>query len=54
MAYVDHHPPGTLKGDIPGHDVAAGASIPAEAFEAFLEAIKKEVSPILSRGNDLR
>ncbi len=32
-----------------GHEGAAGASIPVEVFDEFIETLKKEVSPIISR-----
>jgi RecJ-like exonuclease len=32
-----------------GHEGAAGASIPAELFDTFLETVSKEISPVISR-----
>jgi len=31
-----------------GHEAAAGATVPAEAFDTFLDTFKKEVSPVMS------
>jgi RecJ-like exonuclease len=37
-----------------GHEGAAGASVPVELFDTFLETLKKEISPILPRDASLR
>jgi len=37
-----------------GHEGAAGASIPVELFDTFLETLKKEISPVLPRDAGLR
>jgi RecJ-like exonuclease len=33
-----------------GHEAAAGATVPIELFDTFLDTFKKEVSPIISKG----
>ena len=38
-----------LGGSGGGHEGAAGASIPADLFDNFLETVKKEISPVISR-----
>ncbi|MDI6884228.1 MAG: DHHA1 domain-containing protein [Hadesarchaea archaeon] len=43
-----------LGGSGGGHEGAAGATIPASIFDAFLETIKKEVSPVISREPGLK
>lgn len=37
-----------------GHEGAAGARIPAENFQAFMETLKREISPLLPRDISLR
>lgn len=37
-----------------GHEGAAGASIPAELFDTFLETVSKEISPLISRDLTVR
>ncbi len=38
-----------LGGSGGGHEGAAGATIPASLFDTFLDTIKKEISPVISR-----
>ena len=38
-----------LGGSGGGHEGAAGATIPANLFDTFLETIKKEIAPVISR-----
>ena len=37
-----------------GHEGAAGASVPTELFDTFLETLKKEISPVIARDVSLR
>ena len=37
-----------------GHEGAAGASVPAELFEEFMDTLKKEISPVISRDLTLK
>lgn len=37
-----------------GHEGAAGASVPLDKFDDFLEAFKKEIAPVISRDLTLR
>jgi nanoRNase/pAp phosphatase (c-di-AMP/oligoRNAs hydrolase) len=37
-----------------GHEGAAGARIPVQNFEAFMETLKREISPMLPRNSSLR
>lgn len=37
-----------------GHAGAAGASVPINLFDGFLESLKKEISPIISRNTEIR
>jgi nanoRNase/pAp phosphatase (c-di-AMP/oligoRNAs hydrolase) len=32
-----------------GHEGAAGATIPVELFETFIEALKTEIAPVIRR-----
>jgi len=43
-----------LGGSGGGHEGAAGASIPAELFESFMDALRKEISPVISRNAHLK
>lgn len=43
-----------LGGSGGGHEGAAGASIPADLFDTFLETVKKEISPVISRDLTLK
>lgn len=43
-----------LGGSGGGHEGAAGATIPANLFDTFLEAVKKEISPVISRDLTLK
>jgi len=37
-----------------GHEGAAGASVPAELFDEFIDTLKREISPVISRDLTLR
>jgi len=43
-----------LGGSGGGHEGAAGASLPAELLENFMDALRKEISPVISRAVHLR
>jgi len=43
-----------LGGSGGGHEGAAGATIPANLFDTFLETLKKEISPVISRNLALK
>ncbi len=43
-----------LGGSGGGHEGAAGATIPANLFGTFLETVKKEISPVISRNLTLK
>jgi single-stranded-DNA-specific exonuclease len=43
-----------LGGSGGGHEGAAGATIPASTFDIFLETVKKEIAPVISREPGLR
>lgn len=43
-----------LGGSGGGHEGAAGATVPADLFDTFLETVKKEISPVISRDLTLK
>jgi single-stranded-DNA-specific exonuclease len=43
-----------LGGSGGGHEGAAGATIPANLFDTFLDTVKKEISPVISRNFTLK
>jgi len=43
-----------LGGSGGGHEGAAGATVPASVFDTFLETVKKEIAPVISREPGLR
>jgi len=43
-----------LGGSGGGHEGAAGATVPANVFDTFLETVKKEIAPVISREPGLR